>query len=629
MQIKRVIALLAAVMMLVCLFSACQNQPAANTGDNSSFSSSTASSNTSSTTTDNKKDTTTTDTPSEEELVHIEHLCVGNPDNYNLSKDNNYANLQACVDNQHKYGFEVDSTYTAAETHTSVLGSLAASGTLPDAYYAWHRLDDETMVNWIERGMILSASAILSESTGNFTKGFGPGGPYEWARAQATMSDGDWYVIMITNSTKYGILIHESDGPLRLSTQVHGAYSLNMRQDWLDKLGLAMPTNIDEFYDACVKMQDGDINGNGRADERVIVGLGSKFQYQGIGQWFGLPFYDFQDDPSEGHVEVGLLCPGFADWATYMNKLYTHQLVYANEASHPWVEYGNYIAENNVIAWHLMQDYLWQTGVTNSGDPNCNYRPLPVIQAVEGIRPRLVVQEANAAEWAINFNADTISAKDAAKMMDCVYSYEQWLLRYFGVEGKAWEYEADGKTIHDFTADPGYVRGDIENQYLAYTYMDNSWANFSAYFPIPFFEDLWAPDSMTYQSYKEALDAGEPYTEKGYDLEHYKELYSTDDISPNHYMMNYIADYGEENINWACYYSYPTLPTHDEIKTQSEYGGELTTYLQETATKMVIGDYKIADLQSYIDYARENLYMDEYIAAQQTRIDRFRDAIGM
>ena len=209
MQIKRVIALLAAVMMLVCLFSACQNQPAANTGDNSSSSSSTASSNTSSTTTDNKKDTTTTDTPSEEELVHIEHLCVGNPDNYNLSKDNNYANLQACVDNQHKYGFEVDSTYTAAETHTSVLGSLAASGTLPDAYYAWHQLDDETMVNWIERGMILSASAILSESTGNFTKAFGPGGPYEWARAQATMSDGDWYVIMITNSTKYGILIHE------------------------------------------------------------------------------------------------------------------------------------------------------------------------------------------------------------------------------------------------------------------------------------------------------------------------------------------------------------------------------------------------------------------------------------
>ena len=629
MQIKRVIALLAAVMMLVCLFSACQNQPAANTGDNSSSSSSTASSNTSSTTTDDKKDTTTTDTPSEEELVHIEHLCVGNPDNYNLSKDNNYANLQACVDNQHKYGFEVDSTYTAAETHTSVLGSLAASGTLPDAYYAWHQLDDETMVNWIERGMILSASSILKESTGNFTKAFGPGGPYEWARAQATMSDGDWYVIMITNSTKYGILIHESDGPLRLSTQVHGAYSLNMRQDWLDKLGLAMPTTIDEFYDACVKMQDGDINGNGRADERVIVGLGSKFQYQGIGQWFGLPFYDFQDDPSEGHVEVGLLCPGFGDWATYMNKLYTHQLVYANEASHPWVEYGNYIAENNVIAWHLMQDYLWQTGVTNSGDPNCNYRPLPVIQAVSSVKPRLVVQEANAAEWAINFNKDTISAKDAAKMMDCVYSYEQWLLRYFGVEGKAWEYEADGKTIHDFTADPGYVRGDIENQYLAYTYMDNSWANFSAYFPIPFFEDLWAPDSMTYQSYKEALDAGEPYTEKGYDLDHYKELYSTDDISPNHYMMNYIADYGEENINWACYYSYPTLPTHDEIKTQSEYGGELTTYLQETATKMVIGDYKIADLQSYIDYARENLFMDEYIAAQQARIDRFRDAIGM
>ena len=212
--------------------------------------------------------------------------------------------------------------------------------------------------------------------------------------------------------------------------------------------------------------------------------------------------------------------------------------------------------------------------------------------------------------------------------MDCVYSQEQWMLRYFGVEGKAWEYNSDG-SIHDFTADAGYTKGDIDNQYIALTYMDNGWANFAAWFPIPFFEDLWAPDSRTYASYQEALDAGEPYTEKGYDLAHYKELYSTDDISPNNQMMLCINDYGESNINWACYYSYPTLPTHDEIKTQSEHGGELTTYLQETATKMVIGDIPVYELQAKIDYARENLYMDEYIAAQQARIDRFRDAIGM
>ena len=612
MQFKRIFALLIAVLMLVCLFSACAND--GKTGDSGK--------------TDSGK--TSSDTPKEDEIVKVTMIAVGNSDNYDLAKKNQDASYLQCIENQHKYGFEVDSSYSPSETHTSLLGSLAASGTLPDGYFAWHQLDDETVVNWIERGMMVPASKILAESTGNFKKGFGPGGPYEWARGQATMSDGEWYVIMITNSTKYGIQIQESDGPLRLSIQVHGAYSLNIRQDWLDKLGLAMPTTVDEFYDACVKMQDGDINGNGRGDERIIIGLGTKFQYQGVGQWFGLPFYDFQDDPSDGHVEVGLLADGFSDWATFMNKMYNHQLVYNNESEqgHPWVEYGNYLAENNVIAWHLMQDYLWQSGKDVSGDPDCNYRPLPVIQAVSSVKPRLVCQEANAAEWAINFNSKTIDAKNAAKMMDCVYSQEQWMLRYFGVEGKAWEYNADG-SIHDFTADAGYTKGDIENQYIALTYMDNGWANFAGWFPIPFFEDLWAPDSKTYSSYQEALDAGEPYTEKGYDLAHYKELYSTDDISPNNQMMLYINDYGESNINWACYYSYPTLPTHEEIKTQAEYGGELTTYLQETATKMVIGDIPVSELQAKIDYARENLYMDEYIAAQQARIDRFREAIGM
>ena len=61
---------------------------------------------------------------------------------------------------------------------------------------------------------------------------------------------------------------------------------------------------------------------------------------------------------------------------------------------------------------------------------------------------------------------------------------------------------------------------------------------------------------------------------------------------------------------------------------QSEYGNELKTYLQETTTKLIIGDYEIADLQSYIDYAFENLYLQEYIDAQQGRVDRFLEAIG-
>ncbi|MDX1341615.1 MAG: extracellular solute-binding protein [Reinekea sp.] len=40
-----------------------------------------------------------------------------------------------------------------------------------------------------------------------------------------------------------------------------------IRQDWLDKLGLEVPTNIDELYDVLVAFRDNDPNGNGKKDE--------------------------------------------------------------------------------------------------------------------------------------------------------------------------------------------------------------------------------------------------------------------------------------------------------------------------------------------------------------------------
>lgn len=40
-----------------------------------------------------------------------------------------------------------------------------------------------------------------------------------------------------------------------------------VRQDWLDKLGLEQPQNVDELHDVLVAFRDGDPNGNGRKDE--------------------------------------------------------------------------------------------------------------------------------------------------------------------------------------------------------------------------------------------------------------------------------------------------------------------------------------------------------------------------
>lgn len=629
MNIKRLVALLAALLMIVALFSACSNDANEDTADDGQNQQDDANTGDDENNDDNDADDET-DIPDENgELVTISWLGRGTADNLRLAEEGNYANLQKLKDIMAQYGFEIDSSLADTSVYVNTVNSLMAANTLPDSFVSYGMIDNSTIVEWIEAGKFVSCSDMMAASSGNMAKFFADDGQLKFAKAAATYTDGDWYYVFMTNDTARAIQITESDGPLRAVIQVHGPYAVMTRQDWLDDLGRSMPTTAEEYYEACLEMNQQDVNGNGLNDERIIMGLGTEYQYQGIGQWFGLPYMDFMEDPSSGEVEVGILSEGFADWATYLGKFYADGLIYNNEGGHPWTNTATFIAENNVISWTLMVDNIWTTGRDNTGDEDCNYQPMPVIAAVDGIAPRLIAQEGAAAEFAVSFNADSISAEDAVKMIDFAYSYELYLLYYFGIEGMAWEFEEDGVTVDDYTKREGYTKGDIENQYLSLTGMENAFAGMVSYTPNPKDQDLWASNAHIYNSFEEALEAGEPYAQNGYDEARWMDLNNWDEESPYHKFMGYINDYGEENINWAAYYSFVTLPTIEEAQVQADYGNDLKTYLVETATKLVTGEYNVADIQSYIDHATDTLGLDAYVEAQQARVDRFMDAMGL
>ena len=624
MCMKKLFALLTAVLLLAALFSGCADnagkdpsgQDPSGVGDVPDDG--------------GAPDKSSGDVPDENAgLFRISWLGRENsPENVKMAREGNYANYNALIDIFAQYGFTLDSSVVSFEVYTSTVNSLAASGTLPDTYLCYGAIDNNTIVNWIENGQLLSCSEIMEYSSGNMAKFFAEDGQLSWARAAATYTDGDWYYVFVTNNPARSIQIQEADGPLRVVTQIHGAYSVSIRQDWLDALGLAMPQTAEEYYDACLAMNKNDVNGNGANDERIIMGLGTEYQYQGVGQWFGLPYMDFMEDPSTGEVEVGILKEGFADWASYLHQFHANGIIYNNEGGHPWINTATYLAENNVISWTIMQDTVWSSGRTNTGLDSCNYQPMPIIAAVEGVAPRLILQEATAGEWGIAYNANSITPEAAAAYVDCMYSEELYLLRYFGIEGKSWERMDDGM-IDDFTQRAGYEKGDIENQYMALGKMENSFTGMHNFFPTPSDANLWAPNAKVYSSYQEALDNGEPYAQNNYDQQRWMDLNDWDEESPCHKFLKQIAAYGEENINWCAYYTFITLPTLEESDTQNMYATDLKTYLLETATKMVTGEYSVDSIQQHIDYCYDTLGLQKYLDVQQARIDRFMDAMGL
>ncbi|WP_314589094.1 extracellular solute-binding protein [Paenibacillus terrigena] len=130
----------------------------------------------------------------------------------------------------------------------------------------------------------------------------------DWKK-QVTTDDGNMYMFPF----------------FRGGDKVRVFYGPSIRKDWLDKLGLAVPTTIDEWYEVLTAFKDKDPNGNGKADEIPLyltlddVATDAPF----LGAW-GINYGFYQDG---GQVKYGPTQPEYKDFLTTMNKWYQEGLI--------------------------------------------------------------------------------------------------------------------------------------------------------------------------------------------------------------------------------------------------------------------------------------------------------------
>ncbi len=360
MSKKRLIALLLAVLMLVTLFSACaQNEEPQ---DNNQGTVDTEDPNTEDQTEPKEPD----DAPEETERRPIEYLGSQGGATYATAeeaRDQKFATYEAFMDLvTNKYNLDYKWSVVDSEGYKTTISGLIAANTLPTVFNSREIIDDTTLNQLIEAGRLASIDDVLEYSDGSSKSYYNTEGELLYLKAFATVSDGNWYYVPLANTTASSFDFSNSKYNTRSNGQIHGAYSVCVRQDWLDKLGLSMPTTTGEFHEMLKAFQDNDVNDNGTTDERYIGLLGSDFQTSGVGQWFGLPYQDFIEDPATGVIEVSCLTEGYKEFCDYMATLYNDNLVYV-EGTHPW---GNAteIGANTVAAIGMMPGNLqfWNTG---------------------------------------------------------------------------------------------------------------------------------------------------------------------------------------------------------------------------------------------------------------------------
>ncbi len=165
----------------------------------------------------------------------------------------------------------------------------------------------------------------------------------------------------------------------RYATQDGDIWGLAIRQDWLDNLGMDMPSTLDELKEYAHAVTYNDPDGNGQDDTWFMTGAGG-------GTSFGMlsAFQPFFGNPSE-HVENGELASPMLDgthqgWIGFLHDLYEDGCLAPDWFTIDWETAKSYTLNDKIGMVNYPSDALyWEYELAQGQDINAcdNWTFLP------------------------------------------------------------------------------------------------------------------------------------------------------------------------------------------------------------------------------------------------------------
>lgn len=324
-----------------------------------------------------------------------------------------------------KTGCHVEWTHPAAGAETEKFNLMIASGNLPDMIvYEWSTVPGGAKM-YYEDDMILELGELIDKNMPNL-KAFNTERPE--VKKQYTNDDGKiYYIPFIRKDKELKVFL----GP-------------QIRKDWLLNLQLKEPKTTDELREVLRAFKTQDPNGNGKADEIPMSGIGFKSVTQGIGNlcWAFGTHYDFYIDGDS--VKYGILEQSFTEALDYIRGLYEEGLIDKDFLLNDRSKMDAKVINNNVGFVYNYQPSNYY-GTMNDGT-----------RKIEGIE-HLTGPHGDKKCYVPDY------ANDVTKMAAAITTANEnpvgtakWLDEFFG--GKGLEYMNFGEEGKTFTWDNGYPR---------------------------------------------------------------------------------------------------------------------------------------------------------------------------
>lgn len=274
------------------------------------------------------------------------------------------------------------------------------------------------------------------------------------------------YLEIVENNELMRKALSQSDGVISGFAHVEesaqrNAYSgYTIREDWLNRTGMKLPTTIDELHEVLLAFRDMDANGNGdTTDELPMSDRNSLNLIKELGAAWGITYNNMQIDPYTGKVkywtEVGD-GQNFRDFVTTMAQWYKEGLIDPEFTTNVQDDINAKVTSDTLGFFHSNTNRFPSYNAilsTSAANPSeVKLTGLNRLSYVYDNNKHYTIAN-NLLNWCAPAEMTVITSKAVEdgsidkilELFDYMYSPEGQILMNWGVEGVSFAYDSEGK----------------------------------------------------------------------------------------------------------------------------------------------------------------------------------------
>ncbi len=300
------------------------------------------------------------------------------------------------------------------EAQTKINLLMSDSSTMPDIGWYWEMAKE--FQTWVDGGVIVDVAPFLPESN-NIINYCSPDTIF------AGYNDGKIYQL-----------------PGDVSEP--GNLGLNIRKDWLDELGLEIPTTVDELYEVAKAFTFDDPDGNGKDD---TYGFGHTNPSNNSWQFMDpvLAAYKIHGGNynilADGTVKHWSVMPGMKDVLSFYRKAYAEGVLDPATFTRKDIQEMIVSGKVGIVFMHVAK-YNTGRDFDLARENGFNYIPIKPVAGPDGFASDTPASQYG---WCNVFitNRQKGEAEDLMKALDYMVSVEANKYIFFGEEGKHYSYK--------------------------------------------------------------------------------------------------------------------------------------------------------------------------------------------